>query len=168
MPTQPSLWLQDFSQVAPSQRRLARYALQLLRSMPQLKGRLGRPRRSHPFAQQVDMVEHLLALLAPLLDQQVLATRFPELSRAIVLSADAAEGWQQDQDDELDLERIGKAFDHVLREATTTLLKRLRREDGEATASASVAVLSQGLGLGASETTLLDYIEQYSGSESLR
>ncbi|MCF7977133.1 MAG: AAA family ATPase [Chromatiaceae bacterium] len=168
MPTQPSLWLQDFSQVAPSQRRLARYLLQLLRSVPLLKGRLGRSRRRHPLAHQLDMVEHLLALIAPLLDQQALASRFPELSRAIALSADAAEGWQQDLDDELDLERIGKAFDRVLREATTTLLKRLRREDGEATASASVAVLSQGLGLGASETTLLDYIEQYSGSESLR
>jgi SpoVK/Ycf46/Vps4 family AAA+-type ATPase len=168
MSTRPGLWLQDFSAVAPRERRRARYALQLLRSMPALKKRHGVARLKHPLVHGGDAAEYLLPLIAPLLDQEGLAARAPELHRAVALTAGLVDGWQQDLDDELDLGDLGRLLERLLREAATTVLKRLRRDDGEAPASSTIAVLSSGLGLSAGETRLLDYLEQHSASEALR
>lgn len=160
--------LQDFNSVAPNERRLARYTLQLLRSVPALKKPRGDRRLKHPLVHRSDAVEYLLPLIAPLLDQDALSTRFPELHFAVALTADQAEGWQQDLDDELDLEDISRLLNRLLRQATTTLLKRLRLDDGDAPASTTAAVLGRGLGLTANETLLLDYIEQSTASETFR
>jgi len=169
MPARPSPWRSDFTTLATSERRLARYALQLLRSMPTLRERHAKPiRRGRRMLGQSDVVEYLLPLLAPLLDRDALAVRLPRLQTALDVLDEQNAGWQHDLDEELDLDSAGQELNDILRGATARVLKHLVRADGESPVSATTAVLGAGLGLSTEEVRVLDFVDQHSTSEPLR
>ena len=167
MPRPRSLWQSDFAAVPAATRRAACYGLQLIHgsrfTLHQIADepshgmrRLGR-----------DLLDALWQLSRPLFDPEALA-----LSLFAPPARGAASGWWDDEDDPEELPLHDPAVRARLRRLFTSIprsvLRRLAVADGAAPTSATVTLLGEGLGLDATATSVLDFLDQYESSEPLR
>jgi transitional endoplasmic reticulum ATPase len=160
MPTKSPPWRNDFSRITPEQRRLGRYALQLVCGAPDLLPRENRGRSN--------LLDHLWPLVLPLLEPERLVAWLawdePAMGR---LPAGAL----ADRIEELEgreivdfHRRLCRLVSHGHRRA----LERLAAVDGDAPLNPTVALLADTLDLGPTELRLLDYVDLHEASEPLR
>jgi hypothetical protein len=131
-------WLPDFSKVPPVERRVARYALQLLSWNDISQGRV------HQF-QLPDTIKAAWEVIVPLLGKRA-ATRIWDTLLSSVRSNDSEDhlrSWHM----------------NLLMQLPDGLLARLVREDGDAPIQPVVALLRNVLGLTSAETRLLDFLD---------
>lgn len=129
----PDVWKHDFSRVPPATRRAARYALQLIGMEHKiLEG-------EDPF----DPVDSAWMVVSPLIDQAAESSAFNTMTHA----------------EENPRKRVLKWQKRLLLELPSDLMKRLKQEDGDVPTQCCVQVLADTLGLNATETRILDYLE---------
>jgi transitional endoplasmic reticulum ATPase len=151
-----TLWRRDFNNVPAAERRLARYALQLLHGAPDLKPRF----------QDRDFIGALWQLLQSIIDPRAIAT---------VL----APARDQDDDDVLDdwdespaepwrdnalRQRLQDCFQSV----PPSVMARLAKADGDHVLSPTVALLGDSLALDETACRVLDFLDLHTLSEPLR
>lgn len=154
MPSPRKLWRSDFSAVSASERRLARYALQLLAGVPELKACFD----------DRDFVGALWQLLQPVLDPRRIATL---MDAACTKDDDELDIWEEMVDPQQDKDfrqRLRQCFESV----PPTVLKRLAKADGDDILSPTVVLLGDSLGLDKTACQVLDFLDLHTLSDALR
>ena len=147
-PARPRLtgpWRRDLSSLTATERRLARYALQLCQGTPALlEDRPGR-----------DLAAALWSLLLPLLDPQALA-RWLAAERPESEEADA-DPWADDPPE--DNPRLRRRLIQALRHCPASVLQRLITADGDQPLNPVTRLLGDSLALDPLSRRVLDFLD---------
>ncbi|NCC41716.1 MAG: hypothetical protein EOM21_20330 [Gammaproteobacteria bacterium] len=154
MPRPPNPWRRDLERIPPQPRRLARYALQLERA---LRGRRGRT-----------FNRALVALLLPLLDEQVVAGWLPRTDAQDDDDWDDSSSPFEPDLEEDDTRALHKRLASALERLPARFMARLAAADGDAALNPSVALLCDSLHLGPVEQAVLDSLACYVDAEPRR
>ncbi len=176
-----TLWRTDFTAVPPAERRVARFALQLVSQDPQVR-RVLRKR---------EVLSALWQLTLPLFNPAATAAYLATLRDQDQEWLSSEKSWRNDRDAVI-ARRIKEAsalaegdapgvprpptppadprqdLEIFFTRPPGRVLRRLAQDDGEAPVSATVALLGETLRLTATEVRLLDYLEHRSWVEPLR
>lgn len=160
-----NLWLRDFTTVPATERRIARYILQLWFNDPTLLRKCLRSERY--FDTDEDNIRALWKLIEPLLDPQAILTFLATLRTDL----------RQDANN-LNRKEFEKVFEERLQEKRAIFLETLPRSiltrlvaadgDGNAAVSTAVKVLGEALGLSYPAIRLLDFLDLLIITEPLR
>ncbi len=150
-----TLWRKDLNDVPAAERRLARYALQLLHGAPDLKPRF----LDH------DFIGALWQLLQPVLDPPTIAaflraSRDQDDDEQVADWDEPAMPWR----DGALRQRLQDCFQSV----PPGVLKRLIKADGEQILSPTIDLLGDSLGLDDPACRVLDFLDLHTMSEPLR
>ncbi len=142
-------WHRDFSAVPATARRPARYTLQLFLNDPSLHERLRDP----------DFLGALWQLTLPLLDPRAVDQLLTKPLKKVI-DIDEHSDWHTEmlrpEHNRILYKRLVQFFETL----NPQVLTRLVKADGDEPVTSTLVVLSQSLGLNATETRILDFLEQ--------